>query len=178
MSTDMAPGLDTLTFLMFLGWYVRGVQSRNHFLFNSNSHAHSSEREGSKNGCPSGYEPGSPGLQFAVYLWHATRVSQSGQCFRVHVIPASVTLSDLAHFLHFPLFDFAGNGKGGFQKMGFPPGYEPGIDRTTMHCPPMARQSDVAARAAISWSIWYPLLWRNRRIFFTSLVGFCWTVYG
>ena len=35
-------------------------------------------------------------------------------------------------------------------KNGVPPGYEPGVARTTMHCPPLARHSRVAAQAAIS----------------------------
>ena len=34
--------------------------------------------------------------------------------------------------------------------MGVPPGYEPEVSRTTMHCPPLAPHLGVAARAAIS----------------------------
>ena len=64
--------------------------------------------------------------------------------------------------------------------MGVPPGYEPGVSRTTMHCPPLARHLGVAARAAISCPY-------DARIYdviglstFSSfpLVGFCWTVDG
>ena len=41
-------------------------------------------------------------------------------------------------------------GKGGVQKMGVSPGYEPGVSCTTMRCPPLAHHSGVADRAAIS----------------------------
>ena len=64
--------------------------------------------------------------------------------------------------------------------MGIPPGYEPGVSRTTMHCPPLARHSGVAARAAISCPYdtrFYDVIGLSA---FSSLrlVGFCWTVDG
>ena len=63
---------------------------------------------GQKMGVPPGYEPGSPASQCTVHPWHATRALLPGQRFRAHMIPASMMLSDLAHFLHFALLDFVG----------------------------------------------------------------------
>ena len=62
--------------------------------------------------------------------------------------------------------------------MGIPPGFEPGISYTTMHCAPQPCHSGVAARAAISCPYetrFYDVI---GLIAFSllSLVGFCWTV--
>ena len=50
-----------------------------------------------------------------------------------YVAPLALTPTVTFSFLDYLL------GKGGFKKWGFPPGFEPGASRTTMHCPPMAR---------------------------------------
>ena len=64
--------------------------------------------------------------------------------------------------------------------MGVPPGYEPGVSRTTMLSPPMACHSGVAARAAISCPYDTPFYDVIGLSAFSSLplVGFCLTEEG
>ena len=65
--------------------------------------------------------------------------------------------------------------------MGVPPGYEPGVFRTTMYCPPLARHSGVAAQASISFPYetgpFYDVI-RLSAFSSLSLVGFCRTEEG
>ena len=79
-------------------------------------------------------------------------------------------------------FSFPGYllGKGGVQKWGFPPGYELGVSRTTMHCPLLALHSGVADWAAILCpydTSFYEVMGLSA---FSSLllVGFCWAKEG
>ena len=64
--------------------------------------------------------------------------------------------------------------------MGVTPGFEMGVSHTTMHCPPVVRNSGVAARAAISCPSKSPFYDVIRLGTFSSLllVGFCWTGGG
>ena len=122
-----------------------------------------------------------------------TRTPTPGQRYRI------------AHFLHFPLLDFAGRlglvkkksdasitltptppssfyllTKRRVQKMGVPPGFKPETCRTTVHCPSMERHSGVAAQAAILFPYETPFYDVIELSAFSSdpLVGFCWTIYG
>ena len=68
----------------------------------------------------------------------------------------------------------------GSKNRGFPPGYESGVSRTTMHCTPLARHSGVAARATILYPYdtrFYDVMGLSAFSSF-PLIGFCWTEEG
>ena len=77
-------------------------------------------------------------------------------------------------------FSFLDSERNGSKNGGSPPGERPGVSRTTMHSPPLARHLGVAAWAVISCPYdtrFYDVMGLSA---FSSLplVGFCWTGEG